>query len=111
MAIAHAVRVMTSNPLPSSFENDPALSRDVRSHKLLGNWEAKVKEYLADLQIGITSLDTNPQSLVNRQEIFEIKRQIVTTLVRRVTIDCNRELPLVSPITCVSKLFEWLCPH
>jgi len=78
----------------------------VRSHKLLGDWEAKVKEYLADLQIGITLLDTNPQSPVNRQEIFEIKRQIVTTLVRRVTIDCNRELPLVS---LIGKLFEWLC--
>jgi DNA invertase Pin-like site-specific DNA recombinase len=59
---------------------------------VLGDWEAKVKEYLADLQAGLDSLNVIPQNDEERQEIFEIKRQIVNTLVKRVTIDRNREL-------------------
>ena len=30
-----------------------------------------------------------------RQEVFALKKQIVNTLVRRVTINCNRELHVV----------------
>jgi site-specific DNA recombinase len=58
----------------------------------LGDWEARVIEYLADLQAGLDSLNTMPQSDEERQEIFEIKRQIVNTLVKRVTIDRDRQL-------------------
>lgn len=58
----------------------------------LGDWETKVTEYLADLQAGLESLNDIPQSDEERQEIFEIKRQTVNTLVRRITIDHNREL-------------------
>lgn len=60
--------------------------------QLLDDWEEQVKEYLADLQVGIGSLNDDPQSPEDEQEIFELKRQTVTTLVRRVTIDRNREL-------------------
>lgn len=62
---------------------------------LLGDWEAKVKEYLADLQAGLDSLNAVPQNDEERQEIFEIKKQIVNTLVGRVTIGRNRELRVV----------------
>ena len=58
----------------------------------LGDWESKVKEYLADLQAGLESLNAKPQSEEDAREIFEIKRQTVNTLVRRVTIDRNRKL-------------------
>ena len=58
----------------------------------LGDWEAKVKEYLADLQIGLDSLNATPQNDEEMQEIFEIKKQTVNTLVSQVTIDRNREL-------------------
>jgi hypothetical protein len=58
----------------------------------LGDWEAKVREYIADLQAGLESLNSFPQNDRDRQEIFEIKRQTVNTLVRRVTIDRDREL-------------------
>jgi hypothetical protein len=51
-----------------------------------------VREYLADLQAGLESLNTEPQSEEERQEIFELKRQATKTLVRRITIDLNREL-------------------
>ena len=60
--------------------------------QLLEDWEDRVREYLADLQVGIASLNYDPQGAEDEQEIFEIKRQTVTTLVRRVTIDRYREL-------------------
>jgi hypothetical protein len=58
----------------------------------LGDWETEVREYLADLSAGLESLNTEPQSEEERKEIFEVKRQAVTTLVSRITIDRNREL-------------------
>lgn len=42
--------------------------------------------------MGLDSLNTAPQSEEERQEIFALKKQIVNTLVRRITIDRNREL-------------------
>jgi hypothetical protein len=42
--------------------------------------------------MGLNSLNTAPQSEEERQEILELKKQTVNTLVRRITIDCNREL-------------------
>jgi hypothetical protein len=58
----------------------------------MDDWETKVEEYLQDLKAGIDPLNTEPENQEDRQEIFRIKRQIVTTFVRRVTIDHNREL-------------------
>lgn len=37
-------------------------------------------------------MNSDPQSPEDQQQIFELKRQTVTTLVRRITIDRNREL-------------------
>ena len=68
-----------------------SIEQSINIH-LLADWEERVEEYLADLQIGIDSLNAAPQSTEEQQEIFELKRQIVTTLVSRVTIDRNREL-------------------
>ena len=59
---------------------------------LMDDWETKVEEYLQDLKAGIDSLNTGSENQENWQEIFRIKREIVTTLVRRFTIDRNREL-------------------
>ncbi|MBM4425825.1 MAG: hypothetical protein FJ031_01160 [Chloroflexi bacterium] len=58
----------------------------------LGDWETKVVEYLADLQAGLNSLNFTPKNDEERAEIFEFKKQAVNTLVKRVTIDRNREL-------------------
>jgi hypothetical protein len=44
------------------------------------------------LQAGLESLNADPQNDEDRPEIFDIKRQIVNTLVRKVTINRNREL-------------------
>lgn len=59
---------------------------------LLGDWETKVREYLQDLQAGLASLNVIPKTEQEKNEIFNFKRQIVKTLVRKVTIDRNREL-------------------
>ena len=58
----------------------------------LGDWEANVSEYVADLQAGLESLNAAPQTEEERQEIIELKKQIVNTLVKKITIDRNREL-------------------
>jgi DNA invertase Pin-like site-specific DNA recombinase len=67
-----------------------SIEQSINIH-LLDDWEERVKEYLADLQVGIASLN-DALALEDQQEIFELKRQIVITLVSRVTIDHNREL-------------------
>ena len=59
---------------------------------LLGDWEGQIIEYVADLQMGLDSLNTAPQNDEERQEIFQLRKQIVNTLVKKVTIDRNREL-------------------
>lgn len=59
----------------------------------LKNWEAKVTEYLADLQAGVDGLkNADLQTDEDRQECFRLKNRIVKTLVERVTIDKDREL-------------------
>lgn len=58
----------------------------------LGDWETRVVEYLADLQAGLDSLNVIPQNDEERLEIFEFKKQTVNTLVKRVTIDRDRQL-------------------
>jgi|GEM_PF-6544303 len=47
---------------------------------------------IADLQAGMESLNADPQSREDQQEIFKIMRQIVNILVKKVTINRNREL-------------------
>lgn len=60
----------------------------------LENWDDQVREYFADLQLGLESLNAAPQNDEERQEIFTLKREIVLVLVERVTIDRNRGLPV-----------------
>jgi len=61
--------------------------------ELLDQWEAKVKEYLQDIQAGIEALnDAAPQNKEEQQEVFRLKKEIVDTLVEKVTIDQDRTL-------------------
>ncbi len=68
----------------------------------LGDWETRVTEYLADLQAGVDSLNVIPKNDEERLEIFEFKKQAVNTLVKRVTIDRNRELQVVIRINLLN---------
>lgn len=59
----------------------------------LDNWEEKFAEYLADLQVGMDELkNTAPQDDEERHNLFLLKKQIVNTLVERVTINKDREI-------------------
>ena len=61
--------------------------------ELLDQWEAKVKEYLQDIQVGIEALnEAAPQNEEEQQEVFRLKKEIVDTLVEKVTIDQDRTL-------------------
>jgi len=61
--------------------------------ELLDQWEAKVKEYLQDIQAGVEALnDAAPQNKEEQREIFRLKKEIVDTLVEKVTIDQDRML-------------------
>lgn len=59
----------------------------------LNDWEARVNEYLTDLQAGIEELNNAaPQTDEERHEIFRLKKRVVDTLVKQITIDRDREL-------------------
>lgn len=75
-----------------SLKQDLSSIEQVVNINLLDDWETKVNEYLADLRAGLESLNSNPENEIKRQEIFDLKKQIVNTLVSRVTIDRNRDL-------------------
>ena len=61
----------------------------------LKNWEARVTEYLADLQAGADGLNNAvPQTDEERQEIFRLRKRTVNSLVERVIIDEKRELTI-----------------
>jgi DNA invertase Pin-like site-specific DNA recombinase len=59
----------------------------------LNKWEAKFEEYLADLQVGVAELkEVAPQSEEERHNLVLLKKQVVDTLVERVTIGKSREI-------------------
>ena len=75
-----------------NLKRDLASVRQAVNIHLLGDVETRVQEYPADLQTGLESLNADPQTDSERQELFALKKQMVNTLVRRVTIDRNRDL-------------------
>ncbi|MBI5295575.1 MAG: recombinase family protein [Chloroflexi bacterium] len=55
--------------------------------QLLVDWEAKVRQYLADLQEGIQALHHMPNDPDEQRKVIEMKRQIIETLVEKVSVD------------------------
>lgn len=87
-----------------SLKRDLATIGQAVNIQLLGDWESMVRENLADLQVGLDSLNAAPQSDEERQEIFALKRQIVNTLVKRITIDRDRQLHVEISLDLLSLL-------
>jgi hypothetical protein len=59
----------------------------------LEGWEDEAREYLADIQAALEWHNKSaPQSEEERREMFEEKREIVKTLVKRVDITRDRDL-------------------
>ena len=74
----------------------------------LNNWEAKFEEYLADLQVGVAELkEAAPQSEEERHNLFLLKKQVVDTLVKRVTIGKSREITIELYIVVVREKNTW----
>ena len=65
---------------------------DILELTALDQWEVKANEYLEDLRAGLESLNAPPQTEEERNEVFEIKRKIVQTLISRVEIKKERKL-------------------
>jgi hypothetical protein len=74
--------------------------------RLLVDWEAKVMEFLGDLQIGIQTLQDLSVSEEEWLESFDLKRHIVQLLVERVTIDVNRLLTVTIHLDLMELLEE-----
>jgi DNA invertase Pin-like site-specific DNA recombinase len=56
------------------------------------NWEQVALEHFYDLRTGIESLNKEPESEEEKDEIFQFKRNIIKTLVNRIVIDEHRDL-------------------
>ncbi len=80
---------------------EAGLRREMASHALtveltaLDGWEAQVRDYLADIRLGLESLNAPPQSDEEAHEQALDKRRIVQTLVEQVTIGQGREMRVV----------------
>ena len=76
-----------------SYKRDLSALGQTININVLDNWEAKFKEYLADLQAGIEALkDAAPQNEEERHNLFLLKTQVEDTLVERVTIRKDRTI-------------------
>ena len=76
-----------------SLKHELSSSGQAININALNNWEASVNEYLADLQAGIEELNNAaPQTEEERQEIFRLKKRVVDTLVKRITLKKDPEL-------------------
>ncbi len=76
-----------------SYKRDLSALGQTININALDNWEAKFEEYLADLQAGVEALkDTAPQNEEERYNLFLLKKQVVDTLVQRVTISKDRKI-------------------
>lgn len=57
---------------------------------VLDQWEVHISQYLADLQEGLSALNKVPENYTEEREIIKLKRQIIETLVEKVTV--NKDL-------------------
>ncbi|HEX9012109.1 MAG TPA: hypothetical protein VF813_01285, partial [Anaerolineaceae bacterium] len=65
---------------------------EVIDFQKLGDWEKSLSEYFLDLRAGFASLDEIPEDEKDAQEVFSLKRDLVKSLVKRVSIDRKRDL-------------------
>ncbi|MFZ2097002.1 MAG: recombinase family protein [Anaerolineales bacterium] len=75
------------------------------------DWEKVALEYFLDLRVGIESLNKNPESEEEKDEIFQLKRKIIKTLVNRVVIDEHRNLKVEIRVNVLDLLKQAASPN
>jgi hypothetical protein len=68
------------------------------------NWDFHVRQYLADMQEGITGLRKFPVGTREEREILKLKRQIIETLVEKVIVDRNQQYKVTIRLNLLSIL-------
>ncbi len=78
-----------------TLRHDLAETQDILSLADVEDWETQARRYLADLRASLKWLDAVPENDGVRRRQFEIKRQVVKTLVEKVLIEKDRTLRVV----------------
>lgn len=88
------------------LKNELSSMQKVIDKRLLVDWEAKVLQFLGDLQEGIQALSIESTSEEDWLESFELKKQTIQLLVERVTIDIHRQLTVTIHLNLLGLLEE-----
>ncbi len=94
--------------LEVSLKSDLSSMKKQIDERLLVDWDAKVQEFLADLEAGIQDLSDLSVPEKEWLETFDLKKKIVDLLVERVTIDVNRQLTVTIRLNLMELLQESL---
>ena len=87
-----------------TLRHDLAETRDVLSLAALEDWESQARQYISDLRASLEWLDAIPQNDEERRQQFEMKRQIVKSLVEKIVIEKDRNLRVVFHLDVVTLL-------
>jgi len=78
-----------------TLRHDLAETQDILSLADVEDWEAQARRYISDLRASLKWLDAVPENDGARRRQFEMKRQVVKTLVEKVLIEKDRTLRVV----------------
>jgi len=92
--------------LEASLKRDLNTLQETINVQLLENWEDKVKQYLADLQVGIQALNDIQTSPRKQIEVIELRRKIIETLVEKVVVDRDLHFTVTIRINLLSIMEE-----
>jgi hypothetical protein len=87
-----------------TLRHDLAETKDVLSLAALEDWESQARQYISDLRASLEWLDAIPQNDEERRQQFEMKRQIVKSLVEKIVIEKDRNLRVVFHLDVVTLL-------
>lgn len=89
-----------------NLKRELATCNEIVNLTALKDWEAAAREYFLDLQAGIDSLNIEPETEAEKDEIFKLRRDIVKALVNRVTINKRRELQVEIKLDVLAMLAQ-----
>ena len=87
-----------------NLKRELATYNEIVNMSALKDWEQAAREYFLDLQAGIDSLNHEPETEEEKDEIFKLKRDIVKALINRITINKRRELQVEIKLNVLAML-------